>query len=224
MGTLERLDDVAEVMHQASAPAPVLYAVEAAAAILAGDRDDAAVVYIPLPKALAARFPDPVVHAHAHQPHVTVCFIKGGEMSGGEQSAVLQAVRRAARRVAPFEIVADPHGGLKDFGPGDSGEKALWIPVRSDPRGELERLHRVVRMALEEEGLPCEAHARFTGHVTWRYAPNSLSDDDRRREDALVSDRFPDGLGWDVRSVMMSLPRGERLVTLSPVRSPDAGI
>jgi 2'-5' RNA ligase len=168
-----------------------------------------------VPDNYAKRFPDPELYNHGHKPHVTLLFL-GTEMSEGQESQVLSILRRACRSFAPFRVSADFNTGLKDFGPGDSGEKALWLAVKSDPRGEIERLHRHLRNALKAETFEVDHSKSFVPHVTWSYVPNDVDEKDRARMDTMVSDRFRDGFGWDVRSVVLSGPSGEKPVMLNP--------
>ena len=140
-------------------------------------------------------------------------------MTPGAASGVLHLVRGLARNFPPFRIFVDAQSGLQTFGDTDAGEKALWLPARSEPRGDLERLHRLIRQTLEREGIEIEsAHPQFTPHVTWTYVPNDISEAEVRRLDGHVSDRFPQGFWFDARQIMLSLPTGSaRAISLAPV-------
>lgn len=192
---------------------------KAVQAVSAADRNSAVVLTIPIPDKYAKRFPDPVMANHGHAPHLTVLFIGNKEYTPGEMSQILSSVRAACKKLPPFRLYVDPNAGLHDFGPNEEkGEKALWLPARAEPRGEVERLHRVIRMALEREGIEVGAHDSFVPHVTWAYVPNDQGPDARRRMDAHVADRFQDGFYFDVRHVMLSMPDGStKPLALSPL-------
>lgn len=181
------------------------------------DRNQSCVVAIEVPSNFAQRFPDPVTFNHGHEPHMTVLFVKAGDMTREEESNILAIVRKACRRVRPFRLLLDPNCGLQDFGPGKDGEKALWLPGRSEPKGDVERLYRVLRTNLETEGVEIPAHNEFKPHVTWAYVANDITDGERARMSEVVSDRFRDGFAFDVVSVVLSFPSGERRVMLNPV-------
>lgn len=189
-----------------------------AASITGADRNHGVVLSVPIPRQYATRWPDPVTNNHGHEPHLTVLYISP-EMTPGEASGVLHLVRKVARTFSPFRLFVDAQAGLQDFGPNEEkGEKALWMPARSDPRGEVERLHRMLRQTLEREGIDVQAHKDFTPHVTWAYVPNDISEDEQRRMEAHVSDRFQRGIWFDVRHLLMSMPGGRaKAIALSPV-------
>jgi predicted GNAT family N-acyltransferase len=183
-----------------------------------GDRNKAVVVTIPIPMPFAARFP-----SGEHEPHITVCFVTKDDIDAGMYSQITAAVRRAARQVAPFRVFVDVGAGLKDFGDGPNGSKALWFEVlsadengaKNDPLG---RLFKAIRSALEAEGLPCEAHDTFKGHTTWVYVPNEQTIEERTAMSVFAASRFNDApLGFAVRQVVLSSPDGKKtLVTLNP--------
>jgi 2'-5' RNA ligase len=176
------------------------------------------IITIPLPKKYAARFPDPVVHNNGHEPHLTLLTIGSTDYTEGELSEIIHRVRAAARTIPPFRVYVDPNSGLRDFGPSDHGEMALWLPARSEPRGELSRLHRMMRLSLEREGVSVQHKDGFTPHVTWAYVSNDIPEDTRRRLDGHVSDRFRDGFWFEVRDVVLSMPDGStKHVALSPL-------
>jgi len=189
-----------------------------AASITGADRDRGVVLSIPIPRQFASRWPDPATYNHGHEPHLTVLYVSP-EMTPGEASTVLHLVRKVARTIPPFRLFVDAQAGLHDFGPNEEkGEKALWLPARSDPRGEIERLHRMLRQTLEREGVDVQAHKDFTPHVTWAYVPNDFEDENRRRMEAHVSDRFQRGIWFDVRHLSMSMPTGGvKAIALSPL-------
>jgi len=175
-------------------------------------------VGIPLPKKYASRFPDAAVHNHGDEPHITMLFVGDKDYSPGEQSEILYRVRAAAKTIPPFRVYVDPNTGLRDFGEGEAGEKALWLPARSEPRGELERLHRMLRLSLEREGVVVAHQDSFVPHVTWAYVSNEIPEDKRRRLDAHVADRFRDGFYFEVRSISLSMPDGStKNIALSPL-------
>ena len=185
----------------------------------AGNRDSAVVVTIPIPDKYARRFPDPVTANHGHAPHMTLLFVGTKDYQPGEMSQILTTLRAACQKVPPFRLYVDPNAGLQDFGPNEEkGEKALWLPARAEPRGEAERLHRVMRMALEQEGIEVGAHDSFKPHVTWSYVPNDQPEQERHRMNAAVSDRFKEGFYFDVRHIMLSMPDGSsKALALSPL-------
>lgn len=188
-----------------------------AASLTGADRNHGVVISIPVPMQFARRFPDPVVYNHGHPPHLTALYV-ANEMSMGDASHVLHMVRKVGRTLAPFRVFGDVNAGLKDFGDTDKGEKALWIPARADPRGELGRMHRALRSALEREGFEIESHNDYTPHITWSYVPNTISEEERRRTEARAADRFPDGFWFDVRHLQMSMPDGRvKAIALSPL-------
>ena len=176
------------------------------------------IITIPLPAKYAGRFPDPAVHNHGFGPHLTMLTIGSKDYSEGELSEIVHRVRAAGKTIPPFRVYVDPNSGLRDFGPSDSGEMALWLPARSEPRGELERLHRMLRLSLEREGVTVDHKDSFTPHVTWAYVSNDIQEDTRRRLDGHVSDRFREGFWFDVRDVVLSLSNGSsKHIRLSPV-------
>lgn len=183
------------------------------------NRNNALFLMIPIPDKYAKRFPDPVIANHGRRPHLTVLYVGNKEYSPGEISQIVNCVRAACKKVPPFRLYVDPNTGLRDFGPNEeTGEKALWLPARAEPRGEVERLHRIVRIELEREGIEVGAHDPFVPHVTWAYVPNDQGPDARRRMDAHVADRFQDGFYFDVRHVMLSMPDGRsKPLALSPL-------
>ena len=185
----------------------------------AKDRNSAVVVTIPMVDKYAKRFPDPVTANHGHDPHLTLLFIGNKEYPPGEMSQILSTIRGVARKMPPFRLYVDPNAGLQDFGPNEeTGEKALWLPARSEPRGELERLYRMTKMALEQEGIDVSAHDSFKPHVTWSYVPNDQPEPERNRMNAAVADRFKDGFYFDVRQIVLSMPDGSsKVVALSPL-------
>ena len=185
----------------------------------AGNRDSAVVVTIPIPEKYAKRFPDAVTANHGHAPHMTLLFVGTKDYQPGEMSQILTTLRAACQKVPPFRLYVDPNAGLQDFGPNEEkGEKALWLPARAEPRGEAERLHRVMRMALEQEGIEVGAHDSFKPHVTWAYVPNDQPEQERNRMNAAVSDRFKEGFYFDVRHIMLSTPDGApKVLALSPL-------
>jgi len=188
-----------------------------AGAVTGTDRNNGVVLTIPIPQPHASRCPDPATHNRGHEPHLTALYV-APEMTAGEASGVLHLVRKIARTVPPFRLFVDAQSGLQSFGDTDDGEKALWLPARSEPRGELERLHRMLRQGLEREGVDIQAHDDFTPHVTWAYVPNDVPDEARRRMDAHVSDRFQQGIWFDVRHLNLSMPNGGvKAIALSPV-------
>ncbi len=212
---LSVLDDVADVLWDEQVPLTATLAIEEAYALLAAaDRNHSLVVHIPLPKALAALFPD-AVHNHGHEPHATVCFVTKDPTDTIEAN-VLHTIRKAVQKIPPFTLQLDVGAGLQDFGEGNNGEKALWFSLNAEPNGMLSYLHRVIRQALEEEGLPCEAHDTFKGHVTWRYVPNDISLDDRNRIQQAAVSRVPAETSWNVRAVVVSTTRGDRVCMLNP--------
>jgi 2'-5' RNA ligase len=162
-----------------------------------GDRNHSVVVLIPVPEAYTTGFPDPEVHNHGHKPHVTLCFVTSEEMSAGQLSTVLGTVRRVCHRFPPFRLRLDVNAGLRDFGDGKEGEKALWVPVLCEPRGEIERLHRGLKIALEAEGISLQAHSDFIPHVTWTYVSNWIPEAERAQIDSVAGDRFAQGRGLD---------------------------
>jgi 2'-5' RNA ligase len=172
---------------------------------------------ISVPPLYAAKFPDPEMHNRGYPPHLTVLYV-ASEMSDGDASTVLYLARQVAKKIPPFRVFMDAQGGLQTFGDGEDGEKAMWIAARSDPRGELERYHRMLRQTLEAEGIEVQAHPGFTPHVTWSYVPNDVSEDEVRRMDQHVSDRFPWGCWFDVRHIEVDMPDGStKIAALSPV-------
>ena len=214
--SLDLLSDIADVMADLDGiPLEATMAVEEAFAYLsASSRNHSLVVHIPLPKEIASYFPD-AIYNHGHDPHATVCFVTSDPTATITEN-VVHAVRRACRKIPPFVLSLDVGAGLQDFGDGNNGEKALWFSLNAEPNGLLSYLHRVIRQALEEEGLPCEAHDTFKGHVTWRYVPNATTDAERARIQAAAVARMPANTSWLVRSVMVSTERGERAVILNP--------
>jgi 2'-5' RNA ligase len=185
----------------------------------ASDRDSAVVVTIPIPDKYAKRFPDPVTANHGRAPHMTLLYVGNKDYSAGEMSQILSTLRAACRKVPPFRLYVDPNSGLQDFGPNEEkGEKALWLPARAEPRGEVERLHRVLRMALEQEGIEIGAYDSFKPHVTWSYVPNDQPETDRHRMNAAVASAFQEGFYFDVRHIMLSMPDGSsKALALSPL-------
>jgi 2'-5' RNA ligase len=220
-----RLDEVAQRLERMSADVrlPVEEAAELVASmegqriLAAGDRDKACVVLIPVPSNFAGKFPDADTHNHGHKPHMTVLFVKP-DVNAGEASLILAVTRQVCKRFAPFRLVMDPQAGLQSFGPvPEKGEQALWIGGRSEPAGDVDRLHRALRMALADEGIECEDHKDFVPHVTWKFVANDANEGALRREDALVSDRFVDKpFSFDVRNVLVSLPSGDKVAMLNP--------
>lgn len=214
--SLDALSEIVDLVADLDGiPLEATVALEEAYAYLhASSRNHSLVVHIPLPKELASLFPD-VIHNHGHPPHATVCFVTSDPTATITQN-VIHAVRRACRKVPPFVLSLDVGAGLQDFGEGRDGEKALWFSLNAEPNGLLSYLHRVIRQALEEEGLPCEAHDTFKGHVTWRYVPNATNDADRARIQAAAVARMPANTSWLVRAVSVSTDRGEKAVILNP--------
>ena len=189
---------------------------EAAVLMAAGDRNNACVITIPIPTNFAKKFPDGAMHNHGHEPHLTVLFVSP-DVSPGTASKLLSLLRIALREFSPFRMQVDARTGLKDFGPNEEkGEKALWVPARSDPRGELERLNRVIKTALVRAGIEVEAHNDFVPHVTWAYVPNDISEKERQRQEALAASQLGD-FWFDVRHVVLSLPQGDRPIMLKPI-------
>jgi 2'-5' RNA ligase len=220
---VQRLNASVEKLHAVKASVPVLLAMEEAAELLSAgnvgglDRNHATVITIPLPKHLADRFPGPE-HNNGHEAHITVCFLTAKELSSGKTMEVLDTIRRVCRRQGPFRVGMDINSGLQDFGPSDSGSKALWFSVREDPSDILTKLHYVIRRALQQEGLPCDAHKSFTPHVTWRYVGNDQSEGERQRMSSFAANRFNDTRTWfDVRHLVMSSSDGsQKVIALSP--------
>ena len=220
---VQRLNASVEKLHAVKASIPVLLAMEEAAELLSAgnigglDRNHATIVTIPLPKHLSDRFPGPE-HNNGHEAHITVCFLTAKELSSGKTMEVLDTIRRVCRRQGPFRVGLDINSGLQDFGPSDSGSKALWFSVREDPSDILTKLHYVIRRALQQEGLPCEAHKSFTPHVTWRYVGNDQSEGERQRMSSFAANRFNDTRTWfDVRHLVMSSSDGsQKVIALSP--------
>lgn len=190
---------------------------EAAALLSAsGDRNNACVITIPIPTNFAKRFPDPAFHNHGHQPHLTILFVSP-TVSPGTASRMLSILRGTLKDFGPFRMQVDARTGLKDFGPNEEkGEKALWVPARSDPRGELERLNRMLKTALLRADIDVQAHSNFVPHVTWAYVPNDISEKERQRQEALAASQLGD-FWFDVRNVVVSLPQGERPIMLKPI-------
>lgn len=171
---------------------------------------------IPIPEKYANRFPDPVVHNKGLEPHLTVLYVQP-EMGPGEASKVLHLARAVLRTIAPFRLFVDAQSGLQSW-EGKTGEKALWLSARSEPRGEIEKLHRLLRSTLENEGVEIAAHKDFVPHVTWTYAPEDISDEEVRKMDNRISDRFSRGFWFDVKHVMLTLPNGtKRPIALNPM-------
>ena len=188
-----------------------------AASVLGADRNHGVTLSIAIPSQYAAKFPDPEMFNHGHDPHMTILYVSS-EMTMGQASEVLHLSRQVARTIPPFRVFVDAQGGLQTFGDGDNGEKALWLSARSDPRGEEARLHRTLRMILEREGVKVSAHKDFTPHITWAYVENDVSDEAVRRMDNHASDRFPGGFWFDVRHLIMSMPDGStKAIALSPM-------
>lgn len=183
------------------------FAVEAAGML--GSPDIASTTLsIPLPKKYASRFPDPVVHNKGHEPHITVLHIGKKDYTEAEMSEIIHRVRAAAKTIPPFRVYVDPNSGLRDFGPSASGEMALWLPARAEPRGEIGRLHRMMRLSLEREGVDVDHKDGFVPHATWAYVSNDIQEDTRRRLDGHVYDRFRDGFWFEVRDVVLSMADG----------------
>jgi 2'-5' RNA ligase len=156
-------------------------------------------------------------HNHGYTPHITLAVVDRASPPPGFLASLLQYGRAAGRRLRPFRVAVDANGGLYDFGPGAEGEKALWLPARSDPREALENLHRTLRFYLEREKIPVLTYDSFTPHVTWRYVPNDAPESARIRQDALVANQFAEGFWFDVTSFNLSLPDGEqRRIMLNP--------
>lgn len=172
---------------------------------------------IPIPAKYAIRFPDPAAHNHGFAPHITLAVVDQVSPPPGFQTALLHHGRSVGRRVRPFRVFVDPNGGLYDFGAGSDGEKALWLPARSDPPEALHNLHRFIRFYLEREKIPVLSYASFTPHVTWRYVPNDEPETARMRHDALAANQFPNGFWFDVTSFNLSLPDGkQKPIMLNP--------
>lgn len=223
MSLSRRLDLLAEQLHNLKLSAAVLRDVEEAADLVAAgevgkpDRNHALVAMIPLPKHLANRFPAPE-NNKGHAPHATVCFITADQMTPGRVQDVLNCLRRLCRRQPPLRLALDVNAGLQDFGPTDSGEKALWFKLRDDPNEALSSLHHNIKRALKQAGLPCEHQPTFHGHVTWSFVPNDQSELDRQRMSSFAASRFDDTSTWfDVRQIVLSMPDGsEKPIALSP--------
>lgn len=191
--------------------------VEIGAPILGSDRNHGGlVVLIPIPEPFASAWPDPEAHNHGHRPHVTLCYVMKDDPTPGQLSDVLTTVRRVCHRFPPFRLRLDVNAGLKDFGDGKEGEKALWHSVLCEPRGEVERLHRALKIALEQEGIPVQSHSDFVPHVTWSYVSNWIPDAERASMDSVAGDRLRKGVAWTVNAVLVSTPGGDKPVVLNP--------
>jgi len=216
---LARLDTVTELLTRTRCPLNVFLPLGEAAELLAAVRDTAAVVYLPVPAKHAGRWPDPAEYNNGHDPHITVMFVLPAEkVTAAEESTILNVVRYGCRRVKPFKVRLDVGRGLQDFGDGPDGKKALWFPVLSEPKGELDRLHRILRMAFQSDGtIEPESHKSFVGHCTWAYVPNDIKEEERARWVTSATSALSDIAPWVVDRVMVSLPhRGNLPIMLNP--------
>lgn len=177
------------------------------------------VAVIPVPKHLAARFPNPEANKGL-EPHITVAFIAAEGVSPGKADEILGAIRAACRSVKPFRVQLDTNSGLHDFGLGTTGYKALWFQVRQDPGFAVNDLHHALKSKLKLEGLPFDHQHSFSPHCTWQYVTNDQPEEERQRMSNLAANRFNDMSTWfDVRSIELSMPDGSsRLIPLAQRR------
>ena len=193
-----------------------LYAAAWDRKVSSGNRNNGVIIYIPIPKRFIGKFPD-ADHRNGHDPHITLLYISPS-MTSGEASGILHMNRAVARSLSPFRVFVDVNEGLHDFGDGAEGDKALWMKARSDPRGDIERAHRKFRLYLEREGVEIKGHDGFTPHVTWKYVPNGISEEERRKEENRMMDRLGTGFWFDVNQVHMTMPSGqEKIIALKPI-------
>jgi hypothetical protein len=175
----------------------------------AQDRNHGTCLVAELPANLSARFPDAAQHNHGHKPHTTVCYVTSQDLAPGAQSEIYQVLRGAVRKCGRMTLVADLSRGLQSFGDTDSGEKALWFPVRSEPAPDaLGYLHRVCQVALEVNRLPYEGHPSFMGHMTWSYVPNTITAPEIDRMSAVAAALFPQGLRYEVTCLTLGQSDG----------------
>jgi 2'-5' RNA ligase len=92
------------------------------------------------------------------QMHLTLVFL--GEVPEARVDEVCQAVQRAAKRVAPFEIVVAGNGCFPPRG----HVRVIWVGTE-DQGGQLKRCQAVCADELEAIGFPRESRP-FSAHLT----------------------------------------------------------
>jgi 2'-5' RNA ligase len=134
-----------------------------------------------------------------HQ-HVTLHFF--GDIDANRVDEITQALRRAAGRVAPFEIT------LADLGcfPNIYKPNVLWAGMR-EPDSALKRLHTEVSAELALIGFASDSRA-FTPHLTLARVPREA---DIRQKKALGE--------WFVRQAVEPAAAGLRVTQVCLMRS-----
>ncbi len=90
--------------------------------------------------------------------HLTLKFL--GEVEEGQLPQVAEAVRRATRGVAPFEVNIQGTGAFPDF----RRPRVLWVGIE-EPSGRLKVLAQAVERELRGLGFPPEGRD-FSPHLT----------------------------------------------------------
>lgn len=188
-----------------------------ASGVVSAVAEDSAVLLIAIPQQYSALWPDVVTHNYGHAPHISCVYLNN--LTEGEASEALRIIRAVCRGIGPFRVFVDAQVGLQDFGPGEDGEKALWMPVRSEPARDLERMASMVETALKREGIDIAEYEKFVPHATWAFVPNDFPPGKKREWDSQISDKFAKGMWFDVRHVFFSMGSTVKTVSLgAPTR------
>ena len=119
--------------------------------------------------------------------HLTLQFL--GQVPAGRVAELEQALARACREAAPFEIAV---GGLGCF-PSPSRPRVIWVGVE-EPTGALQRLQVAVERELARLGFRPEARA-FTPHLTLARVRDPVSSRERAELGAWIRSQAAGALG-----------------------------
>jgi len=183
-------------------------AADAYAKMSASAGGNATVVTIAIPQKWADKFPDAERFNHGLAPHLTVLYI-GSDLDAGKASTALHLLRHAAKDIAPFRVFVDTQSGLDVFG---EKNDAYVFPAKSEPRPALGLLNSSLKAMLNREAaFDVTSKFEYSPHVTWAYVPDA-TEDQVRKMNQTVSDRFPGGFWFDVRHLFLSMPDGSQKI------------
>ena len=119
--------------------------------------------------------------------HLTLKFL--GETAAAKQTTIEDAVLRATKSVAPFEVEL---GKLGRFGSRQS-PRVLWVDVAGDT-GSLARLQTNVERELSPLGFPTEQRP-FSAHLTLaRVPPESAREVGGALDEAITATTAPESI------------------------------
>ncbi|MSQ11405.1 MAG: RNA 2',3'-cyclic phosphodiesterase [Dehalococcoidia bacterium] len=105
--------------------------------------------------------------------HLTLKFL--GAVPAASVGLVADAIREAARGVAPFQVTLGSTGCF----PNPQAPRVVWVALTGEVE-QLVRLAQAIERAVAPLGFPPEGRP-FSSHVTLGRARDGLSDDERRR-------------------------------------------